>query len=555
LTHRREFLKCAGLAVTASTAKAIPAPPDASADDWFGETRFGRKKAVFAKNGMVICSHPLAAQAGLDVLRAGGNACDAACTVAAMQTVVEPHLTTITGCFSMLYSDARSQTTSYVNGDINAPKVLLTAFSAADTRTGKGVGVPGWWGGFEAALSKLGTKPRAEVMAPAIHHAREGFRIHPFLYGEMFSQLATIGVSPQGREIYMPEGALLPPGQLLKQERAAHTLERLATEGSNYFYRGEFAKKYCEVVRQHDGVMTPEDFESYAVRWDEPARSTYRGYDVVASPPPDNGGTHIIEALNMIEQIDLQKHGPPSESAEIMRELILISNEVMSAGARQTDPHSHPVPLDIITSKEYARIRYKLLQMSGPTPAAQLPPPGTTHLTVVDGAGNVASLLHSSMSQPWENGLFVEGVSICASGGHFLRVMPKPGDRASVFLAPNIIFKHGKPLLASGSPSASLVMNILQNTVNILDFKMSIEESVHRPRFGALSATGRGNMIEADIDEKIRQRIVAMGGVMLDPISPWHYLNGSFEGIYIDPDTGMRVACGDPRRTSQAFGY
>jgi gamma-glutamyltranspeptidase/glutathione hydrolase len=98
-------------------------------------------------------------------------------------------------------------------------------------------------------------------------------------------------------------------------------------------------------------------------------------------------------------------------------------------------------------------------------------------------------------------------------------------------------------------------MNILQNTVNILDFKMSIEESVHRPRFGALSATSRGNMIEADVDEKIRQRIVAMGGVMLDPISPWHYLNGSFEGIYIDPDTGMRVACGDPRRTSQAFGY
>jgi len=554
LTRRRDFLKLAGLA-PAALSQVLNAQPASRCEDSLNDTRFGRKKALVARNAMVICSSPLAAQAGLDIMKAGGNACDAACAVAAVQTVVDPHLTSITGCFCMLYYDARSRRTSYVNGDINAPKAGLRGFSVADTRTGKGVGVPGWWGGFEAALSKLGTKPRALVMAPAIRYARDGFPIYPFLYGEMFSQSALIGVTPQGREIYMPQGTLLNPGQVLKQERAAHTLERLAAEGSDYFYRGEFAKKYCEVVRQHDGVMTPADFENYAVRWDEPARSTYRGMDIVASPLPDNGGTHIIESLNMIEQIDLQKLGPPSESAETMRELILISNEVMSAGARQTDPHSHPVPLEIITSKEYAQIRYKLLQMSGPLPAAPPPSPGTTHVTVLDPGGNIVSLLHSSMAEPWQNGLFVEGVSICASGGHFLRVMPEPGDRASVFLAPNIIFKAGKPLLASGSPSASLVMCILQNLVNILDFKMPIEESVHRPRFGAIRTPASGNMIEVDIDEKLRQKMLAMGGVQLEPISPWSYLDGSFEGIYVDPDTGSRVACGDPRRTSQAYGY
>ena len=553
MTRRRDFLKFAGLAPAALSQ--VLSAQHTSGEESPGEPRFGRKKAVVAKNAMVICSSPLAAKAGLDIMKAGGNACDAACAVAAVQTVVDPHLTSITGCFCLLYYDARSGKTSYVNGDINAPKERLRGFSAADTRTGRGVGVPGWWGGFEAALSKLGTKPRTLVMAPAIRYARGGFRIYPFLYGEMFSQMASIGVSPQGREIYMPQGALLSPGEVLRQERAAHTLERLAAEGSDYFYRGEFAKKYCDVVRQQDGVMTPADFESYAVRWDEPARSTYRAFDIVASPPPDNGGTHIIEALNMIEQIDLQKLGPPSESAESMRDLILISNEVMSGGARQTDPHSHPVPLDIITSKEYARIRYALLQMSGPLPATPPPSPGTTHVTVIDPAGNIVSLLHSSMAEPWQNGLFVEGVSICASGGHFLRVMPEPGDRASVFLAPNIIFKAGKPLLASGSPSASLVMCVLQNIVNILDFKMPIEESVHRPRFGAIRTPASGNMIEVDIDRKLRQKMLAMGGVQLEPISPWSYLDGSFEGIYIDPDTGSRVACGDPRRTSQAYGY
>jgi gamma-glutamyltranspeptidase/glutathione hydrolase len=146
--------------------------------------------------------------------------------------------------------------------------------------------------------------------------------------------------------------------------------------------------------------------------------------------------------------------------------MVLINNEVMSAGASQTDPHSHPVPLETILSKEYARIRFKLLQMSGPRDSVPAPPPGSTHVTVVDGAGNVATILHSCMALPWSNGLFVEGISICAVGGHFLPVMPGPGDRASAYVAPNIIFKNGKPVLASGSPSVSLIANILQNTVN-----------------------------------------------------------------------------------------
>lgn len=553
MTSRREFLKGAALAVTAANASDFSALPSPVRKELLQEARFGRKKQLSAKNGMVICTQPVAAQAGIEILKAGGNACDAACTVAAAQTVLEPHLTTITGCFSLLYYDAQNGKVSYVNGDINAPMAGLPHFSSADTLTGRGVGVPGWWGGFEAALSKLGSKPRAEVMKPAIDYAREGFPINAFLYGEMFSASTRLGVTLEGRQIFMPQGSLLSPGDILKQEQAANTLERLASEGSGYFYHGDFARKYCEVVQKHKGVMTPDDFAKYTVRWDQVARTTYRGYDVVASPPPDNGGTHIVEALNMIELIDLHKYGPPSESPDTMRELILISNEVMSAGARQTDPRSHPVPLDVITSKEYAAIRYRLLQMSGPIPTA-LPSPGTTHITVVDSAGNIASVLHSCMSDSWQNGLFVEGVSVCASGVHFLRVMPKPGDRASVFLAPNIISKNGKPILASGSPSASLVMNILQNIVNILDFGMTMEESVHRPRFGAVRAGG-ANMIESDISDRMQERMVELGGVSLESVSPWHFLMGSFEGIYIDPVTRMLSACGDPRRTAQAIGY
>jgi gamma-glutamyltranspeptidase/glutathione hydrolase len=559
-TDRRDFLKqsAIGLAATGITGTSITTTVPASDVDerrrLVAEARFGRKKAAVSKMGMVVCAHPLATRAGVEVLRKGGNACDAALATSITQTVVEPHMTTITGVLSLLYYDAKSGKTSYMNGGMNAPKTPLVGFNAGDLATGRGVGVPGWWAGFEAALAKFGTRPKSGVMATAIRYARDGFEIHPFLFGEMFEMVAKIGLTPEGREMYMPKGALLSPGDLLIQKRAADTLERLAAEGGDYFYRGEFAKHFCEVVQKAKGVITREDLESYKVRWQEPARGTYRGYEVLGSPPPDNGGTHIIEALNMIELMDLQKLGPPAKSAETLYQMIRIHNEVYNEGGKQNDPESHYLPLDLILSKEFAQMRFKLLQMASPLTAAPPPHPGSTHVTVVDGAGNVATILHSCMSLPWSNGLFVDGINICASGGHFFRVMPKPGYRASAYVAPNIIFKNGRPILASGSPSVGLLANILQNIVNILDFGLPLEESVHIPRFGGRSLTdARANMIEVDLDERIRTEVAARG-VPLEVVNPWNFHCGSFEGIHIDQSTGNLTACGDPRRAGQAEG-
>jgi gamma-glutamyltranspeptidase/glutathione hydrolase len=180
--------------------------------------------------------------------------------------------------------------------------------------------------------------------------------------------------------------------------------------------------------------------------------------------------------------------------------------------------------------------------------------PGSNHVTVVDGGGNVATILHSSMSYPWTNGLFAEGVSIAASGGHFTRVMPRPGHRASAYVAPNIIFKDGRPILASGSPSVGLIANILQNAINILDFGIPIEASVHRPRFGGWASGSRGtNYVEVDLDPAVRDE-VAKRGVSFEVVNPWGFHQGSFEGIYRDPRTGLLSACADPRRCGHAEG-
>ena len=523
------------------------------------EAHFGPKAPATSQTGMAICSHPLATREAVKILRAGGNACDAALAASVTQTVVEPHMTGITGVLSMLYCDAATGETTYVNGGANAPLAPLPGFSAADIATGRGPGVPGFWAGFEAALARHGSLPRRRIMEGAINFARDGFETHPFLWGELFIMCHKIGMTEAGRRIFMPNGYIPRPGDLLVQSEAADTLERLAEEGNDYYYHGAFAEEYSDVVQRAGGVITPEDFAHYEARWQEPAWSSYRGYRIAGSPPPDHGGSLVIEMLNMIEFMDLQAQGPPNESADSLYQMSRIHNLVFEEGGRQNDPDSHPLPLDVILSKDYAEMRFKLLQMGRANSPSQPPPPpppaGSNHVTVVDGAGNTATILHSCMSLPWSNGLFAGGVTVCASGAHFLRIMPQPGQRATAYVAPNIVFnRQGTPMLASGSPSVGLLANIVQNTTNIIDFGIPIAESVLRPRFGGRSLDVPGStMVEADVDPDVIATVRDRGHA-IDVVNPWNWHHGAFEGIHIDPDTGVRSACGDPRRCSKAEG-
>jgi gamma-glutamyltranspeptidase/glutathione hydrolase len=524
--------------------------------------QFGRKKGAASEKGMVICSHPLATHEAVRVLQEGGNACDAALTASIAQTVVEPHMTTITGVFSMLYHDAATGQTIHLNGSNNAPLAPLENFDlanlAAELKTGRGVTTPGFWAGIEAALERFGTLPKSRIMAPAIHYAREGFEIHPFLYGEIFVQSELIGKSPQGLEIYFPDNALVRPSKKLYQRRAADTLERLVEEGNDYFYYGEFAQKFAKKVQDAGGMITPADFEAYEVMWQEPAAGTYRGYDVFGSPPPDFGGSSFIELLNLIELMNLQTLGPPWDSLETSWTLIRVLNNVLMAGIMQRRT-GNILPLEKVLSKEFAEQRFEAIRKNPEpqhpeVPMPFVPPLGSNHITVVDPQGNVATVLHSCMSFPWSNGLFVEGVSICAAGAHYSVGMPKPGGRIHARICPSIIFKDKKPVLSSGSPSISLMQNVIQNTINIIDFGLSCEESVHKPRFGGSSLSVPGaTLIEADMKTEIIQGIQAKR-IRLDVVNPWNWSHGSFEGIHIDPSTGMITGCADPRRAGLAEG-
>lgn len=525
---------------------------------------FGPKQAVRSARGIAICTHPLASAAAADMLALGGNACDGVLAASIAQAVVEPHMTTLSGCLSMLYYDAASGEYSYVNGMMAAPQAVpdvrsmdVAEFGALMAKTdGTLCFVPGFWGGFEAGHDRHGRLPRSTVMAPAIHYARHGFEIHPFLWGEMFVESSVLGREPFSREIYFNGSTLRDIGDMLVQSALADNLGQLAEEGSDHFYRGEFGRRYAETVQARGGLITAEDMAAYEAFWDEPVHGAYRDYGVVGSPAPDFGGQALVEIMNMVELLDLQQTGPAFESGETTLRMMQIIGRVYADAVGGRFDGSLP-EVERAISKEYAAERFAALEGRPASPndrytavGAMPPPPGSNHVTVVDAEGNVATVLHSVMSMPFRTGIYVDGVYACASGVHLGSGPVEPGGRAHARICPNMFTRDGRPVLASGSPSVSLTENIVQNSVNLLDFGLDLETSVHKPRFGGSSMTVPGAlMLEADLPGA-PARLLREAGATVEVVNPWNWLCGSFEGVLIEEDGA--VACGDPRRTAQA---
>ena len=421
--RRREFISgiaagTAALGVAGCSTAAQPRTPyspisAAREAELIGAANFGRKTPASGKEGLAVSTHPVVSQVAVDVLKEGGNAVDAICAASMAQTVLEPHMTTLTGVFSLQYFDAKTGKVSYLNASNNAPKnfpltvEMLGKEMNAVLADGRGVTVPGFWAGVEAAMKKYGTISMQRCLAPAIDYARNGFANHGFLWGELFVSLEKISKSQQGMEIFMPGNAILKPGEIVYQKRAADLIERLAYEGSDYFYHGGFAEKFSREVQAAGGWITPEDFAAYEVMWQQPVQSSYRGYDLVAAPDPDFGGVVFAEIMNMAELMDIQKLGPAWDSDETAFRLLQIIGRVGADNIVQAFTGATP---DMATrvSKAYAEQRFaklgnekpanyieELMQLGG---GDAVPYPGSNHLTVTDAEGNVATVLHSCMS-------------------------------------------------------------------------------------------------------------------------------------------------------------
>jgi gamma-glutamyltranspeptidase / glutathione hydrolase len=469
--------------------------------------------AVEAEHGMVVSAQRLASEAGVEILRMGGNAVDAAVAVGYAQAVVNPCCGNIGGGgFMVLHlADGRDR---FINFRETAPAAATAdmyldaagkVIPGASLYGWRAMGVPGTVMGLDAALTRYGTLPRATVMAAAIRLARDGFVLTRGDTDILQTKTAQFRKEPGVASIFLrPDGTPFEPGDLMVQTDLAATLQAIADGGPDAFYKGRIPQIVEEAARAGGGIITAADFAAYTITDAEPLRCSYRGYVIDSAPPPSSGGATLCEILNVLEGYDMAALGFRSAQSvhlmtEAMRHAYLDRNTYLG------DPAFVANPLDRLLSKDYAAaIRAKI----GPgATASQTLRPGmephekteTTHYSVVDSQGNAVSVTYTI------NGGF--GALVIAGNTGFLlndemddftvkTGVPNlfglvqgeansiaPRKRPLSSMAPTLVTKDGRIFLVLGSPGGSRIITItLETLMNVVDYGMAPQQAVDAPR-------------------------------------------------------------------------
>ena len=469
---------------------------------------------VRARHAMVVTRERHATEAGLEVLRSGGNAIDAAVAVGFALAVTHPTAGNLGGGGFMLVRLADGRAT-FIDFRERAPaaasrNMYLDAAgkATADSTLGyRASGVPGTVRGLEYASQKYGKRPWAELLRPAIELASKGF---PLSYGtaqSLRSSARLLSRFPESNRIFLREGKYYEPGETFAQPELARTLERFARLGARDFYEGETARLLAKDMAAHGGLITEADLKNYAVKERQPLTGGYRGYSIVTAPPPSSGGVGILQMLGVLEGTGYEKAGAGSAAAvhymaEAMRRYF--ADRARHLG----DADFVKVPLAGLLDPNYI---LKLRQSIGPqraTPSSQVragvfagrESAETTHYTIADAGGNIAAVTYTL------NGGY--GSKVTAAGLGFLLnnemddFAPKPGE-ANMYgliqgeanaiqpgktplssMTPTIVLRDGKPYLVLGSPGGPTIINtVLEVIVNVLDFGMNAQDAVNWPRF------------------------------------------------------------------------
>ncbi len=546
----------------------------------------GATPAVHAPKAMASSGHPLVTQAMLDVLKKGGNAMDAALVGAILQNVVEPQMVSLAGALTALYYDAKTKQYYYLDADLDhtatgAPIVpgwaqVTGGPPPTEATSGKLVAVPGAVAGLKAAADRFGTLKWSQYFEPAIKTADQGFPMYSFLYGEMAdAALGRLSAYPSGREEFLPNGYVPPVGSKVVRPRLAATMRRLAAEGPDYFYTGDFGRKFVSEVQSTGGSLSLDDMAGYKVRWIEPLRFTYKDREIISAPPPGTAGALMAIAMNVVEPFDLKAGGHYTTSAESLYRIRSAFGfaEDMTDGFIQ-DPEAYNVPTSVLTSKAFSAHLSALIDGSLPkTPAGGKPAAtanaddamilaggfdhsdvhasDTDHIVVADAQGNMVSLTHSVMGATFATGLVVDGV-VVNGGNYFPGRNQAPGRRVVSGFAPTMVAEKGVPVMSIGSPGLTS-RAIALTLINHIGYGMPLEQAVDAPRFQG-SINGRAMSIEGRITDEVRRQMTDSFGVTVKITTPynWHY--GSIHAVAKQPD-GSWLGVADPRRGGHAAGY
>jgi gamma-glutamyltranspeptidase/glutathione hydrolase len=535
---------------------------------------FATRSEVIAQNGMACTSQPLATQAALDILKAGGNAIDAAIAANAVLGLVEPTGNGMGGDLFAIVWDAKTKQLYGLNASGRSPYDLkLDYFKENGYKKIPSLGplpvsVPGCVDGWFELHNKFGELSMSEVLTPAINYANNGFPLTELIAYYWGSSSRVLKRFPGFQEIFMPDGKAPKKGEVFKNPYLAKTLELLGKEGRDVFYKGEIAEKIVSYVKEQGGFLSMKDFEDHTSEWVEPISTNYRGYDVWELPP--NGqGTAVLQMLNILENYNIGEMG--FGSPEYMHVFIEAKKLAFEDRAKYySDMDFNKLPIEGLISKEYAKQRADLINENRAArsyPAGELEQGNTIYLTTADKDGNMVSLIQSnyrgmgSGMTPGKLGFILQdrGELFALEEGHMN--VYEPHKRPFHTIIPAFITKDGKPYISFGLMGGAMQpQGHTQIVCNLIDFGMNLQEAGDAPRMshggssqptGEIMTDGGQVSLESGFSYQTIRDLMSKGHKIGYAKGPY----GGYQAILWDGVNRVYYGASESRKDGQAGGF
>ncbi len=554
-------------------------------------------KRLVAEHGMVASANPYASEAGLEMLRQGGNAVDAAVAAAFAVGVVEPMMSGLGAGGGMLIWLQDSSRAEYVDFYATAgadPDTALDHYRGSRV-TARGAAIPGAVAGLLDAQARYGKLPRSAVLAPAIRLAADGFPVHSLLARVIAQDSAKLAASAGASPIFLPGGHPVAPGTTLVQSELAGTLRLVAEQGPGGFYKGKVANEIVQALYEGGNPITGADLAAFEPRWRRPVCTVYRGRTVLSAPPPQSG-MQVLEALNLLAPYDLAKLGLPSRSPEAFRVLTAaLRVSTTDRNAYIGDPTFAPVPAAGLVSPSYAGERKALMALEpvpdtmvagNPWAADSVPPtagcasfepfgpskipprvaerPGdgddhgyseTTHLSAVDANGNAVALTYTNGlffgSGTWVAGTFLNSAMFNFSRNDSSANARGPHHVPSSTISPTIVLRDGRAEMVVGSPgSAAIPPAVVESIIYTLDYGLDPMAALRMPRVIPTWTTS------LQLEGGFSPEVVAAAHRLGYDIHLTAPIELAFGGVHLIARVGNEwIGAADPRRDGEVRGY
>ncbi len=543
------------------------------------------------QQGMVVTANIQASQAGLDMLRRGGNAVDAAVAASFAISVTRPQSTGIGGGGFLLLYLAQDKTALAFDFRERAPFKATRDMFLRDgkavpalSRTGPlAVGVPGLVAGLLEVHETYGRLPLSEVMAPAIRLAEDGFPVYPFLARALAYREELLGSSAATRAVYFRQERILAEGELLVQTDLANTLRAVAAEGRDAVYRGPIAAAIVAEMEAQGGLITAADLENYTVLARPPLSTSFQNAQVYSMPPPSAGGVLIIQMLKVLSGFPVQKFGFRTPTAtHVLAETLRLA--FRDRARYLGDPDFVTVPVEMLTSDDYSSALRARIDLANASPSQEIPDaPGTieststTHLSVIDAAGNAVSTTQT-VNLFFGSGVLVPGTGILLNNEmddfnaqpdepNAFGLLGKtdanaiaPGKTPLSSMSPTIVTRAGKVRLVVGGPGGSrIISSVLQVLLGVLAYEQSLPQAIFAPRIHHQWFPDRLDVEVWDSapDTPLVEALKQMGHtVRVLESGPGKFSRfGNIQALSVDPDTALITGVADPRAGGRPRGF